>query len=473
VKTEIARGFGPNDDECHKLVRVIALNNLVEGAASFFEAMKAEQDRYIAAFEIAYKQLIAKETVTCFATQAEFPALPAPKVVVIDFVLGQLAHVIHKHSGATALAFCSGMASFGYMAFAPVERGGRLDFKAKALEEAKKTERPLVEVADDLFHVYTDDVIEVPGLPKMYHYEYDPQDIVHMSKALSMGSIWLGFLEAYIACDGMIITSPEAYEPHAIAATKDWFAENSRSVWAVGPLVISASSQQAVLNEEAQSEKSADIKKFLDNALAERGKLTVLYISFGSVFWPREANQLEAFIDVVIEKEILFIFSYGSPMAQMSDAFKAKIEQSGLGLLSRWSPQQTILTHAALGWFVTHAGHNSTLEGVQAGVPMICWPFSADQPANAVNLAENHDVAYELIEVRTGNGLRPRYRTDKVPLGTVDAIRAETREVLDKAFGEDGARKRVNMKKLQKEVNSAWDKGGSAEVDMSRFLEIL
>lgn len=113
------------------------------------------------------------------------------------------------------------------------------------------------------------------------------------------------------------------------------------------------------------------------------------------------------------------------------------------------------------------------MEAVASGVPTICWPFHADQPANAVNLTVNHDVAYELLEVRTGNGLKPILRTGKAPLGTLDAMKAEAREVLDKAFGEDGARKRANVKKLQKKIDSAWDKGGSADVDMGRFLSIL
>ena len=30
-----------------------------------------------------------------------------------------------------------------------------------------------------------------------------------------------------------------------------------------------------------------------------------------------------------------------------------------------------------------HAGWNSTLEGVVEGVPMVCWPFFADQQINS------------------------------------------------------------------------------------------
>lgn len=103
----------------------------------------------------------------------------------------------------------------------------------------------------------------------------------------------------------------------------------------------------------------------------------------------------------------------------------------------------------------------------------ICWPFHADQPHNAVNLSEVHDVGYELIEVRTGKGLLPRYRTGKAPLGTLDSIRDEARQVLDSAFGTEGARKREIMKKLQRKVLSSWDKDGAATKELGRMLDAL
>ena len=47
-------------------------------------------------------------------------------------------------------------------------------------------------------------------------------------------------------------------------------------------------------------------------------------------------------------------------------------------------------------------------------------------------------MGYELLEVRTGHGLKPIYRTGYTPKGTIEAIQAEARDVLTKAFGADG-----------------------------------
>ena len=104
----------------------------------------------------------------------------------------------------------------------------------------------------------------------------------------------------------------------------------------------------------------------------------------------------------------------------------------------------------------------------------ICWPFGGDQPTNAARLSSVLDVAYELFEVRTGeNGLKPIYRLGRAPVGTSDAVRDEARSVLEKAFGKEGARKSVNMRRLQEEVLRTWDEDGSARRDLKRFIATL
>ena len=69
--------------------------------------------------------------------------------------------------------------------------------------------------------------------------------------------------------------------------------------------------------------------------------------------------------------------------------------------------------------------------------------------------------------------MKPIYRTVKTPTGTPEAVRTEAHEVLDKAFSEDGARKRANVKKLKEKIDAAWNNGGSASVDMTALLNSL
>ena len=93
---------------------------------------------------------------------------------------------------------------------------------------------------------------------------------------------------------------------------------------------------------------------------------------------------------------------------------------------------------------------------------------------NAAHLTTNHKVAYELLEVRTGEyGLKPLYRSGKAPLATVDAVRREAHEVLTSAFGEDGSHKRKNVTALRAATLSSWEKDGTSARNLQTFLDTV
>ena len=104
----------------------------------------------------------------------------------------------------------------------------------------------------------------------------------------------------------------------------------------------------------------------------------------------------------------------------------------------------------------------------------ICWPFDADQPANAAHVTVMHDVGYELFEVRCGHGLRPiRRLNDWMPTGTIDAVRREAADVFMKARGADGERKREKARALGKALASGWNEGGEHWLELEKIARLL
>ena len=104
----------------------------------------------------------------------------------------------------------------------------------------------------------------------------------------------------------------------------------------------------------------------------------------------------------------------------------------------------------------------------------IFWPFFGDQALNAIHCTAHLEIAYELVEVRSGaHGLKRIYRTGRTPLGTVEAVREEVRGVLQSAFGADGARKRERLEEMRRAVNGQWDEDGASRRDVVAFLDSL
>ncbi|KAJ7210324.1 hypothetical protein GGX14DRAFT_625273 [Mycena pura] len=275
-------------------------------------------------------------------------------------------------------------------------------------------------------------------------------------------------------CDGVIISTAEAYEKTSLDALKSWLAGLSKPLYALGPLV------PRTLRSEATTSETDRFKTFLDEMQAQHGKHCVIYISCGTVFWPTVNDYVEELVEALPEMKAPFILCHASPFAKISDELRSKVVNSGIALLTTWCPQQLILSHSATGWFLTHgaqwfdvhfvcgadsrsqSGHGGLMESLSSGVPLICWPFDADQPAAAKHLTHNLNVAFELVEVRTGLGMKPSYGSDKVPEGTREAVGREIRAVVVDCRGETGKEKRKNAERLRAELLEAWSVGGPA-----------
>jgi UDP:flavonoid glycosyltransferase YjiC (YdhE family) len=111
---------------------------------------------------------------------------------------------------------------------------------------------------------------------------------------------------------------------------------------------------------------------------------SVVYVNFGSIT-VMTSEQMVEFAWGLAQSGMQFLWIVRRDLVKGDTAvLPAEFleETAGRGLMASWCPQQEVLDHPAVGAFLTHSGWNSTLESMCGGVPVISWPFFADQQTN-------------------------------------------------------------------------------------------
>lgn len=104
----------------------------------------------------------------------------------------------------------------------------------------------------------------------------------------------------------------------------------------------------------------------------------------------------------------------------------------------------------------------------------ICTPLIGDQPYVSLYIDVVHDLGYELFNARNDLGTRPIYRKgDWAPPCTVEAIREEFLEILEKASGDDGKRKRENVQKMKEQIADSWKSGGAGWKEIQKIFDVM
>jgi hypothetical protein len=140
-------------------------------------------------------------------------------------------------------------------------------------------------------------------------------------------------------------------------------------------------------------------------------------------------------------------------------AFLIELEArvAGRGMLIRgWAPQVLILSHDAVGGFVTHCGWNSTLEAVAAGLPVVTWPHFSDQFLN-------QKMAVEVLGIGVSVGVTEPLMYQKVGKEIVvgrGVVEEAVRSVM--GAGEEAEERRRRARALAAQARAAMQEGGSS-----------
>nr|XP_043607178.1 7-deoxyloganetin glucosyltransferase-like [Erigeron canadensis] len=134
------------------------------------------------------------------------------------------------------------------------------------------------------------------------------------------------------------------------------------------------------------------------NWLNAKESLSVIYVNFGSIT-VMTPQQLIEFSWGLAKSNHSFLWIVRSDLVISDSAVlppEFLIETKGRGFLASWCPQEEVLSHPSIGGFLTHSGWNSTIESISNGVPMICWPFFADQQPNCWWSCNKWGIAMEI-----------------------------------------------------------------------------
>ncbi|KAK6152352.1 hypothetical protein DH2020_014987 [Rehmannia glutinosa] len=231
-------------------------------------------------------------------------------------------------------------------------------------------------------------------------------------------------------------------------------------VWCIGPLSFSSNDNL----DRAQRGNRASIdsdqcSKWLDNK-----KLgSVIYVCLGSLSRLSPAQFIELALGLEESNHPFVLVVKGGLKSGeiekwiVDDGIEERTKKRGL-FIRGWAPQVLILSHVAVGGFLTHCGWNSTLEGISAGLPMITWPMFAEQFLN-------EKLLVQILEIGVGVGARcVIHLGEEEKPGTKvmrDGIKEAIERVMDKG-SKEGFERRKRAKEFGKMAKRAVEEGGSS-----------
>ncbi|KAF5449468.1 hypothetical protein F2P56_029909 [Juglans regia] len=188
---------------------------------------------------------------------------------------------------------------------------------------------------------------------------------------------------------------------------------------------------------------------------------SVLYVCFGSQKLLNK-QQMEALASGLEKSGTRFVWVVKAGTIEQEadgygvvpDGFEKGVAGRGL-IIKGWAAQVKILSHRAVGGFLSHCGWNSVLEGIVGGAMILGWPMEADQYVNARILVEDMGVA-----VRACEGV------DSVP------DPAELGRVIAEAMSGDSTEK-ARARVLREKAFKAVGDGGSSSRDFDRLVKEL
>nr|GMC52497.1 7-deoxyloganetin glucosyltransferase-like [Ipomoea batatas] len=248
----------------------------------------------------------------------------------------------------------------------------------------------------------------------------------------------------------VILNTFDALEHEALMALKSMLP----AVYTVGPLQflqteVKDSNVRALATNLWKEDTSC--LEWLDT----KEPNSVVYVNYGSIT-VMTPDQLSEFAWGLANSKKPFLWIVRPDLVTGEGAIlppEFMEETKDRGMLSSWCPQEQVLAHPAIGGFLTHNGWNSTLESICSGVPMLCWPFFAEQQTNCHYACSKWGIGREI----DSNVKR-------------DEVEKLVRELMEGEKGGEMKKKAMEWKKLAEEA--ATSSIGSSHINIEKLINL-
>ncbi|CAK9155266.1 unnamed protein product [Ilex paraguariensis] len=227
-----------------------------------------------------------------------------------------------------------------------------------------------------------------------------------------------------------------------------------QSIYAIGPIFPAGFTKSSVATS-LWSE--SDCTQWLNT----KPHGSVLYISFGSYAHTTKHDIVEIAHGLMLG-EVNFVWVLRPDIVSSEDTeflpigFEDSIKDRGL--IVPWCCQIEVLSHRAIGGFLTHCGWNSILESVWCGIPLICYPLLTDQFTNRKLVVDDWKIGINLHDRESITREEVAKKIDCLMSGkTSEELRSEVkkmREILEKALATDGSSEK-NFNQFINDVNAS------------------
>ncbi|OIV90350.1 hypothetical protein TanjilG_00560 [Lupinus angustifolius] len=304
----------------------------------------------------------------------------------------------------------------------------------------------------------------LPGIP----------DKIEMTKAQIpgppiMNENWREFYAKTGAAEmtsyGVVMNSFEELET---TYARDYKKVKRDKVWCIGPVSLSNKDQ---LDRAERGNKSSIDEHYCIKWLDLQEPKGIIYVCLGSMCNLTTLQLID--LGLALEasaRPFIWVIRGESYLEALEkwikeDGFEERTKDRSV-VIRGWAPQLLILSHPAIGGFLTHCGWNSTLEAICAGVPMITWPMFGDQ-------FFNEKLIVQILKVGVSVGVETPLKwgeEDKIGvLVKKEDVERAINKLMDETSESEEIREKV--KELAEMAKRAVEEGGSSHSNVTLLIQ--